>query len=100
MNQMSSTASAAGASDAADLGVLCFDLDTLLAQSSIVSVHAPRTPETRSMIDARRLGLLRNGAIFINTASSWVVDSDALLDELRRGRIWAALDDLIRSLCP
>ncbi len=80
------------AADAANLGVGRVDLDTLFAMSRIVSIHAPSTPETRHMIGVRQLRLLREHAIVVNTARSWSVDRDALLAELRRQRIWAALD--------
>jgi len=78
--------------DAAALGVESASLDLVFRESEIVSVHAPITPETHHMIGARELGLLRDGALFINCSRSWVVDQDALLDTLRAGRVWAALD--------
>jgi phosphoglycerate dehydrogenase-like enzyme len=78
--------------DAAALGVELVALDALFRDSEIVSVHAPITPETRYLIGARHLALLRDGAIFINCARSWVVDEQALLETLQTGRIWAALD--------
>jgi phosphoglycerate dehydrogenase-like enzyme len=78
--------------DAAELGARRVDLEALFAENRIVSVHAPITPETRHMIGARHLALLREGAILVNTARSWSVDQAALLAELQRGRIWAALD--------
>jgi phosphoglycerate dehydrogenase-like enzyme len=67
-------------------------LDELMVSSRIVSLQAPITPETRHMIGRRELGLMRDGAGLVNTARSWLVDQDALLDELRGGRISAALD--------
>jgi phosphoglycerate dehydrogenase-like enzyme len=78
--------------DAAELDARRVDLEALFAENRIVSVHAPITPETRHMIGASHLALLREGAILINTARSWSVDQAALLAELQRGRIWAALD--------
>jgi len=54
--------------------------------------HAPTLPETHHMIGARELALMPDGAVLINTARSWLVDSAALLEELRTGRIDAALD--------
>ena len=44
------------------------------------------------MLGARELALIQDGAVFVNTARSLVVDQDALLVELRKGRFWAALD--------
>jgi len=77
---------------ACTLGVRTVPLRQLLAECSVVSVQAPSTPQTHHMIGAPELSLLRDGACFINTARSWVVDYDALLAELKTGRIYAALD--------
>jgi glyoxylate reductase len=68
------------------------ELDDLLAESDLVTLHLPRTPETEGLIDARRLALLRNGACFVNTARGDVVDQAALIAELVSGRIRAGLD--------
>jgi glyoxylate reductase len=67
-------------------------LDELLAESDIVTIHAPLTPETRGLLDARRLSLLRDGACLVNTARGEIVDEDALVAELVSGRIRAGLD--------
>ena len=67
-------------------------LDAVFREGDIVSIHAPTTPETRHLVGAQQLALLRDGAIFVNCARSWVVDQDALLQTLQTGRIWAALD--------
>lgn len=77
---------------AAELGVHKVGLDELFAACPVVSVQAPSTPETHHMVGARQLGLLCDGACFINTARSWVIDYDALLRELQTGRFQAALD--------
>jgi len=77
---------------AAELGVCKAALDELLTSCPVVSLQAPSTPETHHMIGARELGLLQDGAILVNTARSWLVDQEALLAELRTGRIQAALD--------
>jgi glyoxylate reductase len=68
------------------------DLDHLLAEADAVSLHVPLTPETRGMLDAERLALLRDGASLINTARGQIVDEDALVRELVAGRIEAGLD--------
>jgi glyoxylate reductase len=68
------------------------ELDELLAESDLVSIHAPLTPETEGLIDARRLALLRDGAVFANTARGEIVDEPALVTELVSGRISAGLD--------
>jgi phosphoglycerate dehydrogenase-like enzyme len=67
-------------------------LDELLAESHIVTIHAPLTPETRGLIEARRLALLRDGGVFVNTARGEIVDEQALVAELVSGRIRAGLD--------
>jgi phosphoglycerate dehydrogenase-like enzyme len=68
------------------------DLDTLLASSDVVTLHAPLLPETRHLIDDRRLGLLRDGAVLINTARGAIVDTDALARHCATGRLDAVLD--------
>jgi glyoxylate reductase len=68
------------------------ELDDLLRESDIVTIHAPRTPETERLIDARRLALLRDGACLVNTARGEIVDEEALVRELVSGRIRAGLD--------
>jgi glyoxylate reductase len=73
------------------------DLEALLAESDIVSVHVPLTPETEGLIDARRLALLRDGACFVNTARGEIVDEQALVAELVTGRIRAGLDVFTRE---
>ena len=67
-------------------------LDRLLNTSDIVSLHVPLTPETRGLLDASRLALLRDGACLVNTARGQIVDEDALVRELASGRIEAGLD--------
>jgi glyoxylate reductase len=67
-------------------------LDELLAESDIVTIHAPLTAETQGLLDARRLSLLRDGACLVNTARGEIVDEDALVAELVSGRIRAGLD--------
>jgi phosphoglycerate dehydrogenase-like enzyme len=80
------------AEQAAALGVRMTALDELLVGCPIVTLQAPPTNETYHMIGVRELGLLQDGAIFINTARSHLIDQEALLAELRSGRIQAALD--------
>ncbi len=81
-----------GSEDAGRLGVAVLDLDELLATADIVSVHAPLLAATTSLLDARRLALLTDGATLINTARGAIVDSIALEAELMKGRISAVID--------
>jgi phosphoglycerate dehydrogenase-like enzyme len=68
------------------------ELDALLPAADVVVVLAPVTPDTVGMVDARFLGLMRDGALLVNAARGSLVVTDALLGELRRGRLRAALD--------
>jgi glyoxylate reductase len=68
------------------------ELEELLAEADIVSIHLPLSDETRGLIDARRLALMRDGAALINTARGQIVDEPALVAELVAGRLQAGLD--------
>jgi glyoxylate reductase len=68
------------------------ELDELVGESDIVTIHAPLTPATRSLLDARRLRLMRDGACLVNTARGEIVEEQALVAELVSGRIRAGLD--------
>ncbi|MCC2307466.1 C-terminal binding protein [Cellulomonas chengniuliangii] len=65
-------------------------LAELLERSQVVSVHVPLTETTRGMIGAAEVALLRDDAIVVNTARGGVIDSDALVEALRSGRIRGA----------
>jgi glyoxylate reductase len=66
------------------------DLDRLLAESAIVTLHVPLTDETRHLIDARRLALMKPDAVLVNTSRGPVVDEEALAVALEDGVIFAA----------
>ncbi len=78
--------------DAARLAVEPSDLPGLLASSRVVSLHAPDIPATRGMIGARELGMIPDGAVFLNSARGRLVDTGALTSALQTGRFDAALD--------
>jgi lactate dehydrogenase-like 2-hydroxyacid dehydrogenase len=68
-------------------------VDAVLSEADFVSIHAPATPDTRHLLDARRLALMKPGAFLINTARGDVVDEAALVAALKRKTIaGAALD--------
>jgi lactate dehydrogenase-like 2-hydroxyacid dehydrogenase len=71
-------------------GAIRLELDDLLRQSDVVSLHCPLTEQTRNLIGARELGLMKPNAIFVNTARGEVVDQGALADALSRRGIFAA----------
>jgi C-terminal binding protein len=70
-------------------------LDDLLRQADVLSLHAPLTPETRSMLGARELALLPEGAVVVNTARGPIIDLDALAAALKGGRLAAAGLDVL-----
>ena len=71
---------------------LCARLDEVLAWGEIVSLHASLTAETRGLIDSAKLKLIRDGALFVNTARGAIVDEAALIEALESGRLNAVLD--------
>ena len=77
---------------AAAIGVELMELDQLCAWSDIVTIHAPELPATRHLFDARRLGLIRDGAWLVNTARGSLVDTAALEAECEAGRLCAFID--------
>ncbi|GAA1310344.1 hydroxyacid dehydrogenase [Saccharothrix xinjiangensis] len=80
------------AAEAASLGVEPVGVDDLCRRSDVVTVHAPALPETRHMLDGRRLGLLPEGALVVNTARGSLIDTEALVRVCASGRISAVLD--------
>ncbi len=77
----------------APAGVSFVDLDTLLAESNIVSMHLLLNDETRGFLSAERLAKLRPGAMLVNTARGALVDEAAMIAALKSGRLaHAALD--------
>jgi len=80
------------AKEALAVGARLTALDDLLAVSDIVTVHAPELPETHHLLDARRIGLLPENAVVINTARGSLIDADALAARCRTGSLRAVLD--------
>jgi phosphoglycerate dehydrogenase-like enzyme len=66
------------------------ELDDLLRRSDVVSLHLPLTPDTAELLDARRIGLMRPGAVLVNTSRGPLVDQEALIEALREGRLGGA----------
>ncbi len=66
------------------------ELDELMGRADYISLHTPLTPETRHLIDKRRIGLMKPTAFLINTARGPVVDESALVDALRNDKISGA----------
>jgi D-3-phosphoglycerate dehydrogenase len=68
-------------------GVEFVDIDTLLAQSQIISLHLLLNDETRGLITAKRIAAMRPGVILVNTARGAIVDEAAMIDALKSGHI-------------
>ncbi len=69
------------------------ELDDVLRQSDILSLHCPLTPVTKGMIDSRKIALMKAGAMIVNTARGEVIEEEALAGALSEGRLsGAALD--------
>ena len=72
-------------------------IEELLPLSQLLSLHAPSTPETRHLLDTRRLALLPRGAIVVNSARGDLVDDEALIAALRSGQVGAAGLDVFQG---
>lgn len=70
-------------------------LDDLITQSDVITLHVPLLDSTRGLIKARELEMMKDRAILINAARGGVVDEKALLEALRKGRIWGAVLDAV-----
>ena len=76
-------------------------LDALLPHVDVLTCHTPLTPETRHMINARTLGLMKRGAVYVNTSRGGVQDEHALFEALTRGQLGAAgIDVFEEEPCP
>ncbi len=96
-----------------DLKVLCYsrtkrmiqdvefvDLDTLMKESDIVTLHIPATPATHHLIDADKIALMKKEAVLINTARGTIVDSEALAEALNNHKIAGAGIDVFEMEPP
>ena len=76
------------------------DMDTLCAQADVISLHAPLNDQTRHLINAKRLLLMKRTAIVVNTARGGLVDTDALYEALKARRILGAGLDVFEQEPP
>jgi D-3-phosphoglycerate dehydrogenase len=70
-------------------------LDDLLREADAIIVHLPLTPESRHLLDRRRLALLRTGALLVNVSRGGIVDTVALIEALQSGRLGGAALDVL-----
>lgn len=85
---------------AAREGIELVTLPDLLEGSDVVSVHCPLTDETKGMLGARELGMMRPGAYLVNAARGGIVDEAALAASLREGRLAGAAFDVFEEEPP
>lgn len=78
--------------EAVRLGAQKVELDELVQQADVVSLHAPAKPETYHLLDAKRLAMMKDNALIVNTARGALIDEKALIAELEKGRLIAILD--------
>lgn len=74
----------------ADAGIELVSLEELLSRSDVVSIHLKLTDESRGLLNAERLALMKPGSVLVNTARGAIVDEPALIQALRSGPISAA----------
>ena len=73
--------------DVRDLGVRYVDLDTLLAECDVITLHCPLTPETHHLIDEDALRKVKPGVMIVNTSRGALIDTPAAIEALKDGRI-------------
>lgn len=82
---------------AADQGAVYAPLETLLADSDVVTLHMPLSASTRGLIGAAELSRMKKSAILINTSRAGLIDQPALIDALTRGLIGGAGLDVFEA---
>ena len=80
------------ADKARELGTELVELDEMFRTCDVVTLHAPNLPSTAHMIRGRHFQSMKDGAVFINTARGRIVKEDEMIEELKKGRIFACLD--------
>ena len=70
-----------------DIGATYVSVEDVIAGSDIVSLHCPLTPETHHLIDSDRLGTMRDGVMLINTSRGALIDTEAVIDALKSGKV-------------
>ena len=76
------------------------DMDTLFSTCDVISLHCPLTPDTKGMVDAHRLGMMKSNAILINTGRGTLINEQDLANALNEGRIAGAGLDVLSTEPP
>jgi len=78
---------------AEEIGMEYVDLDALLRESDVISLHVPLTPETEGLIGRKEIETMKEGVVLVNTSQGRVIDEKALIEALKSGKIaYAGLD--------
>ena len=80
-----------------ELGIEFRELDTLISEADVITVHVPLVPETKHMINRERIERMKDGAIIINAARGGIVDEDALYEALKSGKLYGAALDVYEN---
>lgn len=80
------------AEEARELGAVKVELEQLLVESDVISIHAPSIPQTHHMFNAQAFSLMKDDAILINTARGSLINEEELAIELAKGRFTACID--------
>ncbi|MBF6102403.1 phosphoglycerate dehydrogenase, partial [Nocardia cyriacigeorgica] len=75
---------------AAQLGIELVTLEELLGRADLISVHLPKTPETKGLLSKEKLALTKPGVIIVNAARGGLIDEQALADAIKSGHVRAA----------
>jgi len=85
---------------AAEMGIKYVDLERLLRESDIVTLHTPVTEETENFLDGKRINMMKQGAYLVNTARGELIDEEALAEALGSGQLAGAALDVYRREPP
>lgn len=83
--------------DVADLDVEIMSLDEVMANADTITIHARLLPETKNLIGAHEISLMKNSAFLVNTARGGLVDEDAVIDALKARKIRGAALDVLKT---
>ncbi|QIS21763.1 phosphoglycerate dehydrogenase [Nocardia terpenica] len=82
---------------AAQLGIELVSLDELLGRADLISVHLPKTPETKGLLSKEKLALTKKGVVIVNAARGGLIDEQALADAITSGHVRAAGIDVFAT---
>jgi D-3-phosphoglycerate dehydrogenase len=85
---------------AAEIGFKYVDLNTLLKQSDVVSIHVTLNPETERLVGKKEIALMKKGSVIINTSQGKVIDEKALAEALKSGKLCCAGLDVLEEEPP